>query len=72
MRDKFAILYGKENVTSDGVVVEVNCLYFPKQRFENGGFEIYDGEFEEKLQVLTETMGLKKVGIMFDSVDLTH
>lgn len=71
LRDRFAVLYGKETVTGDGVVVEVNALYFPKQRFEKE-FEIFEGEFEEKLQVLAETMGIKKVGIMFDSVELTH
>jgi hypothetical protein len=73
-RDKLAFLFGTETTTNDGVTVNVECIYYPRQQFNNATheFEIFDDDFEDKLTVLTDTMGLKRIGVMFDSVDLTH
>lgn len=63
-------LYGNEN----NGIIEVRQLYFPGYKFDNstGMFNVVEDKNESNVALLTEALGMKLVGIIYDSVDLLH
>ena len=66
----FGFLYGTEN----SGVIEVRQLYFPGFKFDSklGTFDVVEDKNESNVNLLAEAMGLKLVGMIYDSVDLLH